>query len=323
MSRPRRLHWPIRFAALLWFAGAGLFPALAQEEKPLDDNVIDLTADGSIEWLRDENKFIAEGNAKVTRNDVTYRSDRLIAHFRDKSGGGSEVWRVEFHGNIQVDFSGGTLTADDAAYEMESEVFIATGRDLRMVNKDTTMTAKDSIEYWDAKNMTVARGNAMIVKKERTLRGDIVVAYGTEDEEPATGAAKPEAGTKPKASAQPKNGTTAGADEDSDIDRIEVFGNVLVTSKKQVIRADKAIYEPDTELARLQGSVKITSGESQFNGEFAVFDFKSETGKMTGSGSTRAHGLFKSKEAPPQARQQPAGQDAGTVVGGQKPKRKN
>ena len=312
MSRARRLRWPVRFAALLWACGAALAPASAQEGKPLDEDVIDLTADGSIEWLRDENKFIAEGNAKVIRNDVTFRSDRLIAHFRDKAGGGSEVWRVEFHGNIQVDFSGGTLTADDAAYEMESEVFIATGRDLRMVNKKTTLTATDTIEFWDAKNMTVARGNAVIVKEDRTLRGDIVVAYSTETEAPAAGAAKP------------ADGTAEGEDKESDIDRIEVFGNVRITTDKQVIRADKLVYDPNADLARLAGSVKITSGDSQLNGEFAVFDFKTETGKMTGGGSTRVHGLFKSKEAPPRAQQQqPAGQGEGTAADGQKPKRQN
>ena len=186
---------------------------------------------------------------------------------------------------------------------MESEVFIATGRDLRMVNKKTTLTATDTIEFWDAKNMTVARGNAVIVKEDRTLRGDIVVAYSTETEAPAAGAAKP------------ADGTAEGEDKESDIDRIEVFGNVRITTDKQVIRADKLVYDPNADLARLAGSVKITSGDSQLNGEFAVFDFKTETGKMTGGGSTRVHGLFKSKEAPPRAQHM---SDIGRTSGRQK-----
>jgi lipopolysaccharide export system protein LptA len=304
MSRPHRLRGSIRFAAALWLCGVGLFPAAAQETRPLGTDVIDLTAEGSIDWLRNENKFIAEGNAKIIRNDATIRSDRLIAHFRDKADGGSEVWRVEFHGDIQADFSGTTLTADDAAYEMDDGVFIATGRNLRMVNEDTTLTASDTIEYWDTKNMAVARGNAKMVEDDRTLRGDIVVAYSTAKKGPATAATKS------------RDGGTKG-EEETDIDRIEVFGNVRITSDKQVIRADKLVYDPNADLARLAGSVKITSGDSQFNGEFAVFDFKTETGKMTGGGSSRAHGLFNSKKAPPPARQGRVGQGTRTAGGDQ------
>ncbi len=289
MNRTHHLLWPIRLAAMLLACGAGATAATAQGTKPLGDNVIELTADGSIEWLHDENKFVAEGNTKIVRNDVIFRSDRLIAHFRDRDDGGTEVWRVEFHGNIKVTFSDTTLFADDAAYEMESEVFVATGRKLRMVSDDTTVTARDTIEYWEGKKMTVARGNAKMTSDDRVLRGDIVVAYATENDDDSS--------------------------DGSGIERVEVFGNVRITSGKQTIRADKMIYDPNAELAQLAGSVKITSGESQFSGEYAVYDFKTETGKMSGAGSTRAQGLFKSKKPPAPA--------AAVVGGGGKQRQQN
>ncbi|MDZ7712400.1 MAG: hypothetical protein U5L06_04485 [Rhodovibrio sp.] len=65
------------------FAGAAS-PALGQGlvggsgEGPLE-----IDASDGIEWRRDEQVYIARGNATASRGGVTVAGDRLIAHYRE------------------------------------------------------------------------------------------------------------------------------------------------------------------------------------------------------------------------------------------------
>ncbi len=272
-----RARGAVWFAIALGAVGIAFLPATKAQDQgqtSLATDVIDLTAEDSIEWLRDQKTYFARGNAVMRRNDQTYRADRLIAHYREVPGGGTEVWRFELHGNVSVESTDSTLTGDDAAYESDSEVFVVTGRRPHLVSKDMTLSADDSIEIWQAKDIAVARGNAVIVNEGRTLRGDVVVAYFVEGGLPTEEAA-------------------AAAKKQSDLDRFEAMGNVRIETEEQVLIADKAVYDPDADKALLSGSVKITSGQNQFNGELAEYNFTTEVGKILGGGSQRVHGLFK------------------------------
>ncbi|MCP4330387.1 MAG: hypothetical protein GY791_18340 [Alphaproteobacteria bacterium] len=277
MSMRRQRNWRTYVVAAIAIAAIELAPAAAQQAS-LGEDVIDLTADGSIEWLRDSKAYVAKGNARVRRNDMTIYADRLILHYRDKPGGGSEVWRYEMHGDVKVVSDDGTVSGDDAAYESDSEVLVVTGtkNPPTVVSEDTTLTASETIEYWETKDMAVARGNAKIVDEDRTLWADIVTAHYRGDGEVAP--AKPDGG------------------ERSDLKRSEAFGNVKFVSDDDVLRADKVLYDADADMAQLFGSVRITSGDSQLNGDYGEYDLDAKIGRITGGGSKRVHGLFKTDD---------------------------
>ena len=276
MRRPTG-RWRSTFAAAVAAAMFGMGSPSAQQST-LGEDVVDLTADGSIEWLRDRKAYVAKGNARVRRNDLTIYADRLILHYRDKPGGGSEVWRYEMHGDVMVVSKKTTMSGDDAAYESDSEVMVVTGtkNPPTVVSEDSMLTASDTIEFWEGKDMAVARGNAKIVNKDRTLWADIVTAHYRGDRE-----------------REPIN---AGGRDLSDLKRSEAFGNVKFVSGDDVIRADKVLYDADADMAQLSGSVRITSGDNQLNGDYGEYDLETKVGRITGGGSQRVHGLFRTDD---------------------------
>jgi len=233
----------------------GLIVALSWQAGAQDDDAIDIRADESIEWLQDAKKYVATGNAVVRDGDTTLRADRIIAFYRDRrSGQGTEIWRVEMHGNVSIDFDEGTIWGDDGAYESDSRVFVMTGESLRYRDDDMTVTADDSLEYWRNERMAVARGKAFMKDDDRNVRADTLAAYFHDDE------------------------------SGSGTDRFDAFGNVWIETKDEYIRAAKAVYDPDSDVAKLSGSVKITRGDDQFNGETAVLDFKTNVSRIVSAG---------------------------------------
>jgi lipopolysaccharide export system protein LptA len=248
----------------------------SQQEAALTEDVIDLSADGSIEWLRDKNVYVALGNARLRKKDQTYQAERLIAHYRKTPQGGTEVWRLELHQNVKVESPNATISGDDAAYESDSQVFVVTGRQPTMVTKNSTVSATDSIELWQGKDLAVARGNAQVVQKDRTIQADVIVSY-----------------FKKKGEGSESQSAASAADTSgSNLDRIEATGNVVIKRQDSVLRSNKAVYDPDTDMAYLVGNVRITRGDNQMNGEYAEFNLTSNVGKLTGGGSQRVHGLF-------------------------------
>src|SRR5690606_20224350 len=67
----------------------GSIPAPAASDAPLE-----VTADNSLEWHRNEKSFIASGNAVATQGDMSVSADKLTAHYSDNSGGGMKISRV-------------------------------------------------------------------------------------------------------------------------------------------------------------------------------------------------------------------------------------
>lgn len=254
------------FVLMILAAAAGAAGAGAQDAPAPD--TIDLTADRSIEWLQDERKIEAIGNATIRDQDLVIRAERILAYYRDKAGGGTEVWRVEMHGGVVATWDGGTLEGQDGAYESDSRVFVLTGTNLRYSQDDLYMTATDTLEYWRRERMAVARGDASVVEGRRNVRGDIVTALFRDEDQPRP----------------------AGAD--SDILRFDAFGNVRITTEEEVILAQKATYDPNADSARMTGSVKITRGNDQLNGDVADVDFDKGIAKLSGTGGSRVRGLI-------------------------------
>ena len=66
------------------------------------DAPIAIEAEQGIEWQREKQVYIARGNARASRGDVTVYADSLTAHYRSDPGGGTEIWRLEANGNVRI-----------------------------------------------------------------------------------------------------------------------------------------------------------------------------------------------------------------------------
>src|SRR5271156_3600133 len=84
MSAAWRRHVPAGLALLLLGIGLGGGPAPAQGLLNRSSGPIAIDADEGIEWRRDEKVYIATGNAKAERGDVTVTAHRLIAYYRER-----------------------------------------------------------------------------------------------------------------------------------------------------------------------------------------------------------------------------------------------
>jgi lipopolysaccharide export system protein LptA len=291
---------------------------------------IAVTASDGIEWRQNEQEVIARGNARAVRGDVTVTGDRLIAHYRKKpgapgtdkaapeaqpqaSGGslamgdsdtsGNEIYRMEAEGNVHVYTPTDHAEADRGTYDLDQAVMIMTGRHLKLTTPNDVLTARDDLEYWAQKHMAVARGEAVVVTKDgRRLAADTLVAYTTEGQSTATAAQSAKPGSPPQATKAAVQSQPAKAPDDpvaasGKLQKVEAFGNVSVRTATETVTGDRAVYTPDTGIARLGGNVRITRDQNQLNGAEAEVNLKTGISRLISGNAGRVQGLVVPNDA--------------------------
>ena len=128
---------------------------------------------------------------------------------------------------------------------------MATGKHLKLETPRDTVTARDSLEWYDGKQLAVARGDAVAVQAEKRLRGDVLTAD-----------------------------VVKGPDGSSHISRIDAKGNVVVSSLDQVARGDTGIYNVDTGIATLAGNVTLTRADNEMRGAYGVVDLNNNVSRL-------------------------------------------
>lgn len=245
---------------------------------------IEVYADQGIEWSQDNKAFIARGNAKAVRGNVTITADTLTAKYRDKSAasnqpkpqaaaapegdmsGGTEIYQLEAAGNVVIYTPTERATGTNAEYNIDTAVMVLVGMP-KLVTQTDVVTSNKSLEYWEKEQMAVARGDAVAVRADKTIKADVLSAW-FED--------------------QPNKGMT--------MTKSKGFGNVVIISPRDTVLGDKGDYDAKTGLATLTGNVRMSRGESQLNGGYATVNMN--TGMSTlyptapGGGSGRVKGLF-------------------------------
>jgi len=246
---------------------------------------VTIRADNGIEWIRDQRKYIARGNATAARDNATIKADLLTAYYREKATGkGQEIFRVEAIGNVKITANEQEAVGDKAVYDIDQALFVLKGKNLHFRSKQGILTARDSLEYWEGKRLAVARGDAVVVRDDQRIRADVMTAH-IEDQAPSK-STKP-AKTKTPTKKAMKTEKAEDPFEGSRIRQIDAFGNVHVSMSKGIVRGDTAVYEPAKGIATICGSVSITSGKNQLNGQCADVNLKTGIYRMKG----RASGL--------------------------------
>lgn len=239
--------------ALICVAGFAV-PAAAQEKAGISmdsSQPIEVSADDSFEWLTEEKRYIAHGNAVAKQGDVELVSDTLTAHYRDKSNGGTEIWKLVAAGNVLIRSPGQTAHGDLATYELDHGVAVLTGDDLRILTADDKVTARDSIEYYASDNRLVARGDAVATRGQDRLESDVLIAHFSESQTGQT-----------------------------ELDRLVAPGKVKITTPTDIVWGNRGVYDIASERAVLEGNVNLLRGANTLEGERAEINLKSGTSRL-------------------------------------------
>jgi lipopolysaccharide export system protein LptA len=231
-----------------------------------------------------------------------------------EAGGETEIYRLDADGHVTIKGERQTVVGDQAVYDVDQQIGIVTGKALKMTTATDFVTARDSLEWYDQKQIAVARGDAVAVRDVKVIRADVLTAHMTKDK-PQPAAGKPDKAV-PAAAAKPRNAAMplGAADEGSKISRVDAQGHVLVSTQTDVGRGDYGVYNADSGIATLLGNVTVTRGPNTIRGEYAVMDLNNNISRMMaapatpGAAASRVEGLF--------VRQDQAGSPTGILPGG-------
>jgi lipopolysaccharide export system protein LptA len=125
-----------------------------------------------------------------------------------------------------------------------------------------TITAEKQLEYYETAQKAVARGNAIAYHDGKRLHGQTLEAYFRKI-----------------------------AGDKSEVYEVRGFDEVVVVTERDIVRADKAVYNVKTEFATLTGNVRITSGETHLEGDAAEINMKTGISRLL-SKNTRVRGII-------------------------------
>lgn len=231
----------------------------------------DINADQAIEWHQDVKAYVARGNASAKRGETTLYGDVLTAFYRETPGKGNEVYQIVSEGSVRLIGPNQQVYGDKLVYDMDRKLAVVTGRDLKLITPTDVVTARDTLEYYDAQGFAVARGEAVAVRTDRRLRADVLIGQFAK-----------------------------GPDGKTQMTRIDGSGSVVVTTPTDVARSDKLVYSVPDNTAVLLGAVRITRGDNQLNGDAAEMNMATKVNRVIAGpgGGGQVKGLLIPSDAP-------------------------
>ena len=248
-------------------AGAVLFGQImaASAAAQLSTQAIEIEASQSLEWLSEQSAYVARGDAKLRQGDIVMSANTLTANYREGSDGKTEIWRVVADGNVVIATPTQQVRGDRGVYDVLTDVFMMTGSDLRLETETEIITASDSLEYWKGEQIAVARGNARAVRGTDQIDADELKAEMSESQ-----------------------------DGQMQIDNLAATGNVVITTPTDIARGDHGLFDRQTNMATLSGSVRLTRGQNQLSGDFAEVNLDTGVSRLLSQPGAdgRVHGIF-------------------------------
>jgi len=232
---------------------------------------LEIYADNGIEWQQNQKIIIAQGNAIAKRAGSIINANELRAYYTEdavKKGqetGNTNIHRLEAIGDVKITSATEKATGDKAVYDLKRAILVLSGTRPTLTTPDDTVSADNTLEYWEEKAQAVARGNATAVREGRKIKADVIAALFRKN----------------------KQGK-------SEIHRVNAFGNVLIITKTEHVTADKGIYNVNSGVATLTGSVKIKRGGNLLNGCSATVNLKTNISRLkacAGTNDDRVRGL--------------------------------
>ena len=307
----------------LWAIGIGLAAAIVQTAWAASDsktdskapaasngNHIEVTADQSLEWYQDQRLYIARGNAKAVRGDLTVEADVLTAHERDEpakpeSAGAKTAGAATTESqtppepqSLSATTSGGKSakagnesgTGDIDKMTAEGHVVITTSKaritgdhGVYDVDKKVSYVTGNNLKYQTAEEVVTAKDSLEYWedKKIAVARGHAVAVRGDRHVEGDVLTA--EFRDLPSGKSQ--------------LHIMTAEGHVVVITANDVSRGNRAVYDINRNIAILTGDVRITRADgTQLTGDVGEVDFAANQSRLMNESHGRVRALLPSKE---------------------------
>ncbi len=227
---------------------------------------IEITADNSLEWHRNNLQFIATGKVIAKQGQTKINSEILTADYKDGAKGNKiDIWRLTAAQDVKIQSRNIIGYGDMMVYDVEKSVAVMTGKNLKLISQNQIVTASDSMEYWVEDGIFTANGNATAIKDDDTIKADKLIAKFTQD----------------------KNGKRI-------LKEMQAINNVTITTPTEIVTGDKGKYSATTNKAIITGNVKIKRGKNILQGDKAEIDMSTNISKIFGSPADngRVKGIF-------------------------------
>ena len=197
---------------------------------------VEISAKQSLEWDKNNNKYIAKEDVIVKYGDVNIFSDLLEAYYNSGSASPNNISKIVVTGNVKIASGAYTAYGNRAVYEVKDNYIIMTGDNLKIETEEEIITARDFIEYdVNAKKFT-ASGMAKITRAKQELTANKIIAELKAVD------------------------STSGTLE---LKRAIAIGNVIIDTQTEKIKGDKAVYNAKTKIAEMTG--KMVTLEQNMN----------------------------------------------------------
>lgn len=213
---------------------------------------VEIYAEQGIEWHKNDNKYLAIGNAIAKSGKMSVNSDRIEAFYEESDNSGMDIKLVKAHKNVVVTdenlkIVGGKL----AEYNLRKDYFSIFGKNLILTSQENKLESNKKMEYWRTKGVAIASGKAKAQKgNEFKIKAEKLVWYLNEN------------------------------DKKIDVKKIFGFENVSIYSNNEVAFSDKALYNKESGICKLFGNVKLQKGDSFLTGDYAEVDLNKGISKL-------------------------------------------
>lgn len=213
---------------------------------------VEIYAEQGIEWHKNDNKYLAIGNAIAKSGKMSVNSDRIEAFYEESDNSGMDIKLVKAHRNVVVTdenlkIVGGKL----AEYNLRKDYFSIFGKNLILTSQENKLESNNKMEYWRTKGVAIASGKAKAQKgNEFKIEAEKLVWYLNEN------------------------------DKKIDVKKIFGFENVSIYSNNEVAFSDKALYNKESGICKLFGNVKLQKGDSFLTGDYAEVDLNKGISKL-------------------------------------------
>ena len=213
---------------------------------------VEIYAEQGIEWHKNDNKYLAIGNAIAKSGKMSVNSDRIEAFYEESDNSGMDIKLVKAHKNVVVTdenlkIVGGKL----AEYNLRKDYFSIFGKNLILTSQENKLESNKKMEYWRTKGVAIASGKAKAQKgNEFKIEAEKLVWYLNEN------------------------------DKKIEVKKIFGFDNVSIYTNNEVAFSDKALYNKENGICKLFGNVKLQKGDSFLTGDYAEVDLNKGISKL-------------------------------------------